>query len=147
MSDPVKIKILSVEDDEFIRLFIKDVIWIHGADQNIEFEAVQNTNDAEKKINDQMSRPDILFLDLMLPKEDGEKPLLENGLSLLEKVKTNPDMMHIRVLVFSSVKDADIKEKVVRLGADRYMVKGDYLPTDIITAVKEEIAKLEHPAS
>jgi DNA-binding NarL/FixJ family response regulator len=79
---------------------------------------------------------------MMLPKNENDSPVLENGLHVLEKIKTDPDLMGIKVLVFSSLKDGEIREKADRLGADRYMVKGEYLPTELIAAVKEIIQKL-----
>ena len=142
MTDTKKIKVLSVEDNEFIRLFIKDVMWIHGTSENIEFDSVSTTEEAEKRLMDPTTRPQIVFLDMMLPKNENDSPVLENGLHVLEKIKTDPDLMGIKVLVFSSLKDGEIREKADRLGADRYMVKGEYLPTELIAAVKEIIQKL-----
>ena len=45
--------------------------------------------------------------------------------------------MKIKVIVFSSVKDAGVRERVLRLGAERFMVKGDYMPTELIDAVRD----------
>lgn len=139
MTDQPITKILSVEDDEFIRLFLKDVLWIHGTNDNIQFDMVSNIEEGKKKIEDPATRPQLVFLDLMLPQKEGEAPHLDNGLGLLEAIKTNPDLMGIKVMVFSSVKDPQIKEKVAHLGADRYMVKGEYLPAELIAAVREMI--------
>jgi len=149
MADEQKlpIRILSIEDDEFIRLFIKDVMWIHGANENIQFDTVSNTEAGLVRIKDPATRPHILFLDLMLPEKDGGSPDIENGMGVLEKVKTDPDLMSIKVLVFSSLKEAEVKEKVMRLGADRYMVKGEYLPAELIATVKEIMQQVDRSSN
>src|SRR3989344_5724344 len=84
--DPIRI--LSVEDDEFIRLFLKDVLWIHGVKDNLSFASAETTDKARDLIQDPLSRPALILLDLMLPVNDGGKSDLENGISLLEKIKT-----------------------------------------------------------
>jgi CheY-like chemotaxis protein len=72
--------------------------------------------------------PKVIFLDLKMPKV--------NGLEVLEKLKSDPDMKSIPVVILtSSNEDPDI-EKSYALGANSYIVK----PVDIdnfFQAIKE----------
>jgi len=141
------VKILSVEDDEFIRLFLNDVLWIHGVKDNLNFATAETTGQARILIQNPSSRPDLILLDLMLPTGDGGKSDLENGISLLEEIKTDPDLMKIKVIVFSSIKDVSVRERVLRLGAERFMIKGDYMPTELIDAVRDVLGQTKKEAS
>lgn len=59
--------------------------------------------------------PDIVLLDIMLPKRD--------GLSVCEAIRDNQAWSDIKIIVLSAKsRDAD-KEKVLAVGADEFMAK------------------------
>ena len=132
-------RILSIEDDEFITLFLTDVMWIFGTADNIKLTSVSSTEKAMVAIKDQTNRPDLILLDLALPNKDGDKADPENGFKFLELLKTDPSLMDIKVLVFSGSSDPKYQERAVRLGAGKFLVKGDYLPKELIDVIKNAL--------
>lgn len=129
------IKILSIEDDEFMRIFLKDVFWMHGAEFN--FRIVDNFNHAKELIKNPETKPDLLLLDLRLPEEAGEKPSINNALNFLENFKLDSKTKNIKVIVFSGYGDREIKAKALKLGAEKFLLKGKHLPQELIKVIRE----------
>ncbi len=59
--------------------------------------------------------PDIVLLDIMLPKQD--------GFSVCEQIRRNPACQNLKIIMLSAKsRDAD-REKAIALGADEFMTK------------------------
>ena len=132
-------RILSIEDDEFITLFLTDVMWIFGTADNIKLTSTPSTEKGMEVLKDSTKRPQLILLDLALPAKEGDKSDPENGFHFLELVKTDPALMDIKVLVFSGSSDPKYQERAVRLGAEKFLVKGDYLPKELIDVIKSAL--------
>lgn len=129
-------KILLVDDDEMMRIFLRDIFWVHGKDDKYHINAVANIDEAKKFLSNPAEIPDIIFLDLMMPGGGSETSLrLDRSLEFLKEVKTTPAYTKVHVVVFSGQRDSGIKETVKNLGADDYLVKGDLMPKEIIEFV------------
>ena len=135
------IRILAIEDDEFIRIFLKDIFWIHGIKDGYQFRMVDNIKSAEELVADRETRPDLIFLDLMLPPCLGGTINREAGFHFLEKLKSNPDTGDIKVIIFSAYRDRELQDRALKLGADKFLLKGEQLPQDLIT-VSREVLKI-----
>lgn len=133
---PKKIKVLAIDDDEFMRIFLKDVFIVHSnKSMPYEFSSASCVKEGEAMIKS--NKPDILLLDLSLPFEPGGKPVIDNGFKILQDVKADKDLKDVKILVFSGYSEKEIKEKIFELGASDYFVKGEYLPKDLIDAVNK----------
>ncbi|MEO6873042.1 MAG: response regulator [Chthoniobacterales bacterium] len=60
-------------------------------------------------------RPDVVVLDLMMPGM--------HGYTLIQQIRNDPDLGHVRILVTSSKTYSSDIERTKRLGADRYLSK------------------------
>ena len=71
-------------------------------------------------------RPDLILLDLNLPKL--------SGLDVLLQIKEDPDLRRIPVVILSGARDEAVKRECLDLHANCYFTKpfsaGDYLKTD-----------------
>lgn len=139
MDNPIKI--LSVEDDEFMRIFLRDIFWIHGVKHNYEFQMVENIAKAKELLGHPENKPDIIFLDLMLPDHTGGTLDKEAGFHFLEFLKASAELKNIKVIIFSAYNDKEIKDKAAALGADRFLVKGEYLPQELIKATQDLLVR------
>ena len=80
-------------------------------------------------------KPDIILLDLLLPKVKGEEILLY--------LKKHPDLKKIPVIIISnSGQPVEIKQLLAN-GADDYLVKADFTIDDILERIYNSLAKLE----
>jgi two-component system, chemotaxis family, response regulator Rcp1 len=88
-------------------------------------EAMAFLNHREKYVN--AIRPDLVILDLNLPKKD--------GLAVLAAMKAGPDLRRIPVVIFST---SELRKDIMRsyeMGANCYVRKPGNL-TDFFSAVK-----------
>lgn len=130
-----KIKILLVDDDEMMRIFFRDIFWIHGRSDTYEVTMAESLHEAEEKVFDKTMMPDTIFLDMMMPVK-GEKNSAEGQinrtLDFIKKIKNNPETSNIKIIIYSSQKEMHLKEEVEKLGIDGYLVKGELMPKEII---------------
>ena len=124
-------RIVLVEDDEVLAKVI------HGELQEAGFD-VEQAYDGEKGLTLVQSRlPDLVLLDLVLPKK--------HGFEVLEELKKSPGTSHIPVIVLTMLEtDEDIK-KGLKLGANDYIVKSQHAVGEIIEKVKNFFGQEQHP--
>src|SRR6185295_3182248 len=60
-------------------------------------------------------RPDVVVLDLMMPKM--------HGYTLIQEIRNDPTLSHVKILVTSAKTYTSDVERTRRLGADRYLSK------------------------
>ena len=73
-------------------------------------------------------KPDLILLDILLPKE--------NGIFCLEEIKKDPALSSIPVVAFSNFDDPGAKKDAERLRAKDYLIKTDYTPQEIVERVR-----------
>jgi CheY-like chemotaxis protein len=142
--DNKKIKILIVDDDEMMRIYFRDIFWIHGRSDTYEVMMASSVREAEKIITDKETKPDTIFLDI-LTSVDGEKndvnEKIKRTLTFVQKVKKDKDLPNLKIIIFSghdekSIKDAFcIGSEFCDVGVDGYMVKGELMPKEIISFI------------
>lgn len=116
-------RILIVEDEEFLVRALKDNLELEGC-------VVDTAANGEEVIERlRKERPNIILLDLLMPKKD--------GFYVLEELNKNPEWKMIPVIVLSNLGgDAEIK-RALELGADDYFVKSQHPIEEVIEKVKE----------
>ncbi len=134
-----KQRILVVDDDEFIRIYFKDILWIHGLGDKYDVTPVETVEAAEKVIDDDETRPDIIFLDLAgIMVVDGRKiTTVDAGFSLLKRVKEDPKTKDIKVIMYTGYSNKEYMDKANELGADGYLVKGENMPQELIKFIEK----------
>ena len=118
-------KILIIEDDKFIRTVYKSQF----NQENFEVELAQDGEEGWQKIID--TKPDLILLDMILPKKD--------GFSILEDLQKDEELQKIPVIVFSALSQQSDIDKAMKLGAKKYLPKDQYTPKQIIEEIKKEI--------
>jgi two-component system chemotaxis response regulator CheB len=125
------VKILIVDDSVFMRTVIRDMLL---KDPLIEIVGTSSNGiDALEKINS--LKPDLVTLDIEMPKMDGLEVLRE-----LQKGKKHPKILMLSAL---TSKDAEMTFEAIRLGADDFMLKPKDLP-HVRDIGEELIAKVKH---
>jgi DNA-binding response OmpR family regulator len=126
-----KTKILLVEDDEVLSKVVDEELNEAGFESFRALDGEAGLQLAKEK------RPDLILLDILLPKK--------NGFDVLESLKKSMDTEKIPVIVLTMLgSDEDIK-KGLRLGAADYMVKSQHALPEIIEKVKDFFAKGQQP--
>lgn len=120
-------KILLIEDDPLmIRMYQRKLL-------NDNFEVETAVNGEEGLVKVRSFRPELVLLDIMMPKL--------NGLQVLERMKADPAISKIPVIILTNVggTQEDI-ERGLELGAVAYLVKSYYRPDEVVAKVKEVLA-------
>jgi DNA-binding response OmpR family regulator len=87
---------------------------------------VQNAYDGQAGVESVLTEaPDLVILDLVLPKKDGFKVLRE-----LKRTKNIP------VLVLSNLENTENIELAIRLGAKSYLVKSNFSIGNIVEKIR-----------
>lgn len=134
-----KRRILLVDNNEIVRLFFKDVFWLHGLDDRFQVEFATSLEEAQSYITNNDLRPDVIFLDLVMPSvhEGGRGTSVEAGFSFLESLKRNPLCSGVKIIIFSSEKSPELEMRAKQLGAMMYLKKGENLPQDLVTIAEK----------
>lgn len=101
-------RVVVVEDEPDVRRYLIGVL---GKDF-----ILQVAKDGEEGLElIRSSKPDIALLDLMLPKLD--------GLTVCKRVKTDPQLQHIKVMLLTARTDEESKMTALDHGADDFLTK------------------------
>ncbi|MCC7357436.1 response regulator [Candidatus Uhrbacteria bacterium] len=122
-----KQKILLVEDDAFLASIYSQKLELEGYDVTFATNGEDGLKLAQK------DHPDIMLLDLLMPKMD--------GFEVLEKLKADPTTASIPVLVLTNLGGREDVERCIHLGAVGYVIKAHSLPHETVKRVKEILAK------
>lgn len=126
-----KTKIVLVEDDEALAKVLYTELSKAGFDTSQAFDGEAGLDLVKSK------HPDLVLLDLVLPKK--------HGFEVLEELKKSPDTRAIPVIILTLLGEDDDIKKGLRLGADDYIVKSDHPIGEIIEKVRDFFAKESHP--
>ncbi len=117
------IKILLVEDDEFLRNICETKLKKEGFNVSI----ATSGNEALKKIIEE-DPPQLILLDIILPKI--------SGFEILKFIKNDPIKSSILVVVLSNLGQAEEIKKGLDLGAEDYIIKAHFTVGEIVEKVK-----------
>jgi len=116
-------KILLIEDDKFLRTVLERKLMNEGFEV---ISAVDGDEALEKIIS---NKPDIVLLDIILPKK--------SGFLILENIKKDPELSKIPVFIVSNLGQEEDVKKGLSLGAIEYFVKAKVSLDDIVKKMKE----------
>ncbi len=127
MNNESRHRVLIVEDDPFL-------LEMYSAkldEQGIEVEIAEDGNEGLEKMK--MGKFDLVLLDIIMPKMD--------GLEVLQKMKDNKDFAQIPVILLTNLGQKEDVEKGLQLGAQEYIIKAHYTPTEVVAKVQAVLKK------
>lgn len=121
--------ILIIEDDPFLLSMYVTKLEMIGY-------RVSSAEDGKKGLAMILDKkPDLLLLDILLPSMD--------GFQILEKMKQDQAVKNIPVILLTNLgQKADI-EKGVALGADDYLIKAHFTPSEVTAKIKKALGENE----
>jgi len=114
-------KILIIEDDDFLsRMYV--------AKLEMEGYGLLTAADGEKGLRlIKKEKPDLILLDLLLPKMD--------GFTVLEKINQDDSLKQIPVIVLTNLSQKSDIDRCFALGADDYLIKAHFVPSEVIKKI------------
>jgi len=120
-------KILFIEDEQSLQKTFEDVLKKEG------YEIISALDGEVGLRLIKSEKPDLVLLDLILPKI--------HGLEVLEKIKKDPETKNIPVIILTNIEGAKDVERALELGATTYLVKTSYALKDIVNKIKKTLER------
>lgn len=118
-----KKKLLIIEDDLVLQKALSDFLSSEG------FE-IKCAGDGEVGVEMALAeKPDLILLDIVLPKKD--------GYAVLTEVRADAGTKNIPIVLLTNLGSISDVEKALELGATTYLVKADYKLEEVTAKVKE----------
>lgn len=121
-------KILIVEDEADLRYFLT-LSLKREKFETLEAETAEEALEILKR-----EKPDLILLDLLLPRM--------SGYEFLEEIKKNPNLASIPVLVLSNLGQEEEIERALKLGAVEFLVKANFTLDQVVQKIKEILIKI-----
>ena len=120
-----KKKILLVEDDMALSAVYRSRLEIEGFD-------VREANNGEDALSATVEyRPDLILLDVMMPKISGG--------DVLDILRNTPETANVRIIMLTALSQPKDKERAESLGVDDYLVKSQVVIGDVVARVKHHL--------
>jgi len=116
-------KILIIEDEKFLVEMYK----VKLEKENFQVISAFSSEEAIEALREDI--PDLILLDILLPRK--------NGIIFLEEIKKIKLTSKIPIIVFSNYDDSLTKERAKQLGAKDYLIKTEFTPKQLLEKIKE----------
>ena len=123
--------ILIADDEPYLIRSLSYVLQREG----YHVESAVDGQEAMSKI--ETLRPDLVFLDLMLPRLD--------GFQICRRVKERPDLRSIYVIILTAKGQQEDRRKGLQAGADAFMTK-PFSPKEIIDKLRQILGSSDRPS-
>lgn len=121
MNKPYKILLIEDEPD------LVDIFSAALTKDGFAVEILNNGLDIVKHLKN--IKPDLVLLDLVMPKKDGYQ--------VLKEIKCDEAVKNTLVYVFSNLTQKDEIAKAKKLGAKGFLVKSDYTPSKLAEKINQ----------
>lgn len=118
-------KILLVEDDDALASVYQTRLQAEGFD----IRRVPNGEDALATALEY--KPDLLLLDVMMPKV--------SGFDVLDILRNTPETTNVKVIMLTALSQDSDKERAESLGVDDYLVKSQVVIADVVDRIKAHL--------
>jgi CheY-like chemotaxis protein len=116
------VRVLFIEDDPTVAQMYKLKLELDGYHVTMAKDGEEGLRSATEE------PPDIIFLDIRLPKMD--------GFAVLEGLRGNERTKHIPVVILSNYGERELVERGLKLGALEYLIKSQTTPANLSRGVE-----------
>ena len=118
-------KILLVEDDDTLASVYKTRLLAEGFD-------LQRVPNGEEALSATLNyKPDLILLDVMMPKV--------SGFDVLDILRNTPETTNIKVIMLTALSQDSDRQRAEELGVDDYLVKSQVVIADVVERIKHHL--------
>ena len=121
--DSEVIDVLLIEDDPAVLEMYRMKLSLDGYRVSVATDGEEGLDRAVEL------RPDIIFLDIRLPKKD--------GFEVLQALRQNPDTEAIPVIMLSNYGEKELVDRGLKLGAHEFLIKANTTPSSLSEGIGE----------
>jgi DNA-binding response OmpR family regulator len=121
------VEVLLIEDDPAVLEMYRFKLALDGYQVNVAMDGEEGIAKALEIV------PDIIFLDVRLPKKD--------GFEVLQTLRRDERTAHIPVIMLSNYGEKELVTRGQTLGALEFLVKADTTPSQLLSGMREWLAE------
>jgi DNA-binding response OmpR family regulator len=118
-------KILLVEDDDALASVYTTRLQAEG------FDIKRVPNGEEALATTLQYKPDLILLDVMMPKV--------SGFDVLDILRNTPETANVKVIMLTALSQDTDKQRAESLGVDDYLVKSQVVIADVVEKIKARL--------
>lgn len=118
-------KILLIEDEEILIKLLEKKLLVEGYDVALAY----NGEEGLKMMRE--ARPDLILLDIVMPKK--------GGFDVMEEMQKDKELKKIPIIIISNSGQPFELDRAKKLGAKDWLVKTEFDPQEVIKKVKKQI--------
>lgn len=118
-------KITIAEDDQFLSNAYRVKLTKEG------YEVIMTADGEELMESLKKEKPDLIILDLLMPKKD--------GFEALKEIKADATLRDVPVIIASNLGQTNDIDQGIKMGANDYIVKSDLSLEDLVAKIKNLI--------
>lgn len=118
-------KILLVEDDDALASVYQTRLDAEG------FELKRVPNGEEALAAALEFKPDLILLDVMMPKV--------SGFDVLDILRNTPETTNVKIIMLTALSQDSDRERAESLGVDDYLVKSQVVIADVVEKIKARL--------
>ena len=119
-------RLLLVEDDDALATVYLTRMQAEG------FEVRRVANGEEALASALSFKPDLVLLDVMMPKV--------SGFDVLDILRNTPETANLKIIMLTALSQESDKERAESLGVDDYLVKSQVVIADVIERIRHHLA-------
>jgi len=120
-------KIFIIEDEAALLYALEAKLRLEG----FQVETAGDGEEALKKLKNY--KPDLIILDIILPKIDGWE--------VLHMIRTDVKLVSVPVVIVTNLTDKHSREKGIELGVANYLIKSDYDLEELVGRIKSALKR------
>jgi DNA-binding response OmpR family regulator len=118
-------RILLVEDDDALANVYITRLQAEGFD-------IRRVSNGEEALATALSyKPDLIVLDVMMPKV--------SGFDVLDILRNTPETANLKIIMLTALSQPSDQERAKSLGADDYLVKSQVVIADVIERIRHHL--------
>lgn len=125
MSDASQKTILLVEDDDRLASVYETRLQAEG------FKTKRVSNGEDALAAALQVRPDLILLDVMMPKV--------SGFDVLDILRNTPETTNVKIIMLTALSQDSDRERAKSLGVDDYLIKSQVVIADVVGKVKQHL--------
>jgi len=123
----LKLSILIVEDEKMLAEMYATKFTMEGYNVAKAYDGADGLEKARKM------KPNVILLDIIMPKID--------GFAVLKELRADPLFKKTPIILLTNLGQEDDIKKGKKLGANDYFVKANHTPSDVVQKVKDIYSK------
>jgi len=124
-----------IEDDVPLIEMYTEALKMGGFEVETTTTGYESMDKIEKIREGKERKPDLVLLDLLLPDI--------NGIQILQEIRQYKETKDLPVFILTNYTAPELREMGFELKVERYLLKTDYTPSQLVELIKERLKKKE----